>query len=95
MILASSTISFSHIFMLLSVLNNSYKATLKSLDLDGLYGSAYVEQGGVYLTGSVIKLPYKEAELACTSGGTVLLSVTPDMDVKAVMRNLSVNTVWT
>ena len=95
MILASSTISFSHIFMLLSVLNNSYKATLKSLDLDGLYGSTYVEQGGVYLTGSVINLPYKEAELACTSGGTVLLSVTPDMDVKAVMRDLSVTSVWT
>ncbi len=94
MLVASVTLDLTHIFTLVLASLISQKASIEKTTVSTVYNGEKVQSGNNYILPGITEITWKQAENSCFNQKTKILTVEKNMDMKKIMTDLEMTTVW-
>jgi hypothetical protein len=94
MLVASVTFDLTHIFTLVLASLISQKASIEKTTVSTVYNGEKVQSGNNYILPGITEITWKQAENSCFNQKTKILTVEKNMDMKKIMTDLEMTTVW-
>jgi len=93
--LVTATYNVSKLYALLLAATLAYREHLLSVNFELVYGSPKEQLGDFYVTNGPMEVSYDQAELGCMKVRGKLLSVSADMNISGIFKELELQSTWT
>jgi hypothetical protein len=94
MLVASETFDLTHIFTLVFASLIYQKASIEKTTVSTVYNGEKVQSGDSYILPGIAEITWKQAENSCFHQKAKILTVDKNMDMRKIMTDLEMTTVW-
>jgi hypothetical protein len=94
MLVASVTFDLTHIFTLVLASLIFQKASIEKTTVSTVCNGEKVQSGDNYILPGIAEITWKQAENSCFNQKAKILTVEKNMDMKKIMTDLEMTTVW-
>ncbi len=94
MLVASVSFDLTHIFTLVFTSLLYQKASIEKTTVSTVYNGEKVQSGDNYILPGIAEITWKQAENSCFHQKAKILTVDKNMDMRKIMTDLEMNTVW-
>ncbi len=94
MLIASVSFDLTHIFTLVFASLFYQKAGIEKTTVSTVYNGGKVQSGDTYILPGIAEITWKQAENSCFNQKAKILTVDKNMDMRKIMTDLEMTTVW-
>ncbi len=94
MLVASVTFDLTHISTLIFASLIYQKASIEKTTVSTVYNGEKVQSGDNYILPGIAEITWKQAENSCFNQKAKILTVDKNMDLRKIMTDLEMTTVW-
>jgi hypothetical protein len=94
MLVASVSFDLTHIFTLVFASLIYQKASIEKTTVSTVYNGEKVQSGDNYILPGIAEITWKQAENSCFNQKAKILTVDKNMDMRKIMTDLEMTTVW-
>ena len=94
MLVASVTFDLTHIFTLVFTSLLYQKIGIEKTIVNTVYNGDKIQSGDNYILPGLAEITWRQAEASCFNKKAKILVVEKDMDMKKIMTDLEVNSIW-